>query len=65
MSKQNFFQNVVNCLINVNINLEKLLVKQKSTNLHYFYGNIGSFLIWFKEYERESHICNYRSVLYP
>lgn len=37
------------------------MVKQKYTDLYDFYGNIGSFPIWFNEYERsttEKFICN-------
>ncbi|KAG5892999.1 hypothetical protein JTB14_037192 [Gonioctena quinquepunctata] len=50
--KTNFHKVLVDCIKNLDLNLEKIVMKQKSSHLQDFYGNIGDFPVWFNEYER-------------
>lgn len=52
----NLSKRLVNFMENLKINkiiLEKLVRKQKSTDLCDFYGNISNYPIWINEYERK------------
>lgn len=46
---------MVDCVKNLNANLEKIIVNQKPSYLHDFYGNITDFPIWINEYERSAN----------